>query len=172
MNATSTRRRYRLLPALIAGSLIVSGCAGSTDTSKSVRDGGAPQPGGTLRVVRAESFDGWDPDKSSAYISYQTTQAVLEPMVRFGSEAVLTAPRHPYTAALIASVPSLVKVGQPLAGIGGTPPDPRHFPAGCRFAPRCAHALDSCGAASQDLIWSGERATACIRSGVLDKAAP
>lgn len=45
-----------------------------------------PQRGGTLRVARSESFDGWDPDKSAAYGSYQTVYAVLEPLVRFGSD--------------------------------------------------------------------------------------
>ena len=86
MFARSAHRTHRLLPVLVAVTLIVASCGGGTKTPKSMGDGGTPQRGGTLRVVRAESFDGWDPDKSSAYVSYQTTQAVLEPMVRFGSD--------------------------------------------------------------------------------------
>ena len=43
---------------------------------------GPPQHGGTLHVTRSESFDGWDQDKASAYASYQTLEAVLEPLLR------------------------------------------------------------------------------------------
>jgi peptide/nickel transport system ATP-binding protein len=57
-------------------------------------------------------------------------------------------PRHPYTQALLAAVPRL---GGPapdgrrrLATIEGTVPDPAHYAPGCRFAPRCPHAVDAC----------------------------
>lgn len=46
----------------------------------------APRRGGTLRVARSESFDGWDPDAAAAYATYQTLYAVLEPLVRFTSD--------------------------------------------------------------------------------------
>ena len=49
---------------------------------------------------------------------------------------VFASPRHPYTAGLLASLPSLVGNG-PLAGIGGTPPSPMALPSGCPFHPRC-----------------------------------
>jgi len=55
--------------------------AGSGDGAAS-GSAGPPQRGGTLHVTRSESFDGWDQDKASAYASYQTLDAVLEPMVR------------------------------------------------------------------------------------------
>ena len=38
--------------------------------------------GGTLRVSRFESFDGWVMDEAAAYVSYNTHQAVMEPLVR------------------------------------------------------------------------------------------
>lgn len=45
-------------------------------------DAGTPQRGGTLRILRHESFDGWNPDKAAAYASYQTLEALTEPLVR------------------------------------------------------------------------------------------
>jgi oligopeptide/dipeptide ABC transporter ATP-binding protein len=68
-------------------------------------------------------------------------------IVETGSaEEVLTAPRHPYTAALIASAPQAVggRAGQRLEAIGGSPPSITELPPGCAFAPRCPHALPSC----------------------------
>lgn len=62
---------------------VAPGATASAGTSPAP---GTPQRGGTLRVARSESFDGWDPDKSAAYGSYQTVYAVLEPLVRFGSD--------------------------------------------------------------------------------------
>jgi len=54
---------------------------------------------------------------------------------------VLEAPAHPYTRGLLASVPTITAGGERLAPIAGTVPDPRDFPIGCRFAPRCPDAL-------------------------------
>ena len=46
--------------------------------------------------------------------------------------------RHPYTRALIGSVPSLDGPrDEPLVTIAGSPPDPADLPAGCAFADRC-----------------------------------
>ncbi len=54
-------------------------------------------------------------------------------------------PAHPYTRALLASVPDLTaRPGEPLATISGQPPDPVALPAGCPFAPRCERADDRC----------------------------
>ena len=55
--------------------------------------------------------------------------------------------RHPYTSALLASIPQLDQpTSQPLYSIPGLPPDLAHPPAGCRFAPRCRYATDDCRA--------------------------
>jgi len=51
--------------------------------------------------------------------------------------------RHPYTKALLDSVPKL-GVRQPLYGIPGQPPDLAALPAGCAFHPRCARAVERC----------------------------
>ncbi len=53
-------------------------------------------------------------------------------------------PRHPYTQALLASLPSRAKRGQTLYSIPGTVPNPAYKPAGCPFHPRCPHAIDPC----------------------------
>ena len=55
------------------------------------------------------------------------------------------APRHPYTAALIACDPgAIATVGARLPSIGGQLPDLMHPGPGCAFAPRCGQALDLC----------------------------
>ncbi len=61
------------------------------------------------------------------------------------AEQVFTRPRHPYTAGLLRSVPRLDRPrGAALETIEGLPPDLLHPPAGCRFAPRCAHRAMIC----------------------------
>lgn len=57
---------------------------------------------------------------------------------------VLTSPSHPYTQALLESVPRPQAVGTSLASIPGMVPDGRHEILGCAFAPRCSHAHDAC----------------------------
>ncbi|MBW2434955.1 MAG: ABC transporter ATP-binding protein [Deltaproteobacteria bacterium] len=59
-------------------------------------------------------------------------------------EAVLKTPKHPYTQALLASLPHREKRGQRLYSIPGTVPNPAYKPGGCPFHPRCRHALQSC----------------------------
>ena len=52
-------------------------------------------------------------------------------------------PRHPYTRALLDSIPRL-GTKDPLYAIPGQPPDLSALPTGCSFHPRCARALDRC----------------------------
>lgn len=56
---------------------------------------------------------------------------------------MITAPRHPYTRALIAALPSLEHRGN-LQGIPGLAPLLRDLPTGCAFHPRCTEATDRC----------------------------
>ncbi len=58
---------------------------------------------------------------------------------------VFKAPRHPYTVALINSVPLLDRKDDRLYSIEGQPPSMMDLPAGCRFRPRCSAALPECG---------------------------
>ncbi len=55
-------------------------------------------------------------------------------------------PRHPYTEALLDSIPQLTPKGELLHAIPGMVPRADQFPAGCRFAPRCSYVLDACTA--------------------------
>jgi len=55
------------------------------------------------------------------------------------------APKHPYTTALINSVPRLDRKDNRLYSIEGQPPSMMNLPPGCRFFPRCSVALEVCG---------------------------
>ncbi|HZN50985.1 MAG TPA: ABC transporter ATP-binding protein [Methylomirabilota bacterium] len=61
-------------------------------------------------------------------------------------EAIFRAPRHPYTRALLESVPRLSESTDWLTAIEGQPPDLAALPPGCAFAPRCPRAMDRCRA--------------------------
>ncbi|HET9658861.1 MAG TPA: ABC transporter ATP-binding protein [Thermomicrobiales bacterium] len=58
-----------------------------------------------------------------------------------------TAPAHPYSKALIESVPRVSGTSGRLTAIPGSLPDLKHPPPGCRFAPRCTFAMPECSAA-------------------------
>lgn len=61
------------------------------------------------------------------------------------ARAVLTRPSHPYTKALLDSIPVLGRgKDQKLEPIKGSTPDPYNRPKGCQFAPRCAYATSEC----------------------------
>jgi oligopeptide/dipeptide ABC transporter ATP-binding protein len=65
--------------------------------------------------------------------------------VEFGSVGeVMGSPAHAYTAALLGAMPGLATAGHRLTAIPGAPPDPRAWPVGCRFAPRCEFAQPLC----------------------------
>ena len=67
-------------------------------------------------------------------------------------EAVLTAPRHPYTQALLTSIPDPAsRVGSRFSGLPSAPPDLGSRPKGCAFAPRCEFAIDACRVARPPL---------------------
>jgi peptide/nickel transport system ATP-binding protein len=60
------------------------------------------------------------------------------------TSTIFKAPRHPYTVALIESVPRLDQKSDRLFSIEGQPPSLMNLPKGCRFAPRCSAALPVC----------------------------
>jgi peptide/nickel transport system ATP-binding protein/oligopeptide transport system ATP-binding protein len=66
-------------------------------------------------------------------------------LVEEGSRVdVLAGARHPYTRGLLRSIPSLGRRGERLEEIEGVVPPPQDWPAGCRFATRCAELLERC----------------------------
>ena len=93
------------------------------------------------------------------------------------TKEIFGAPRHPYSAALLGSIPDLRDAPHTqLRTIEGHPPDMSAPPAGCRFAPRCAYATDECRTTMPELIGaSGEpgRLLACHHplGGRVDDAA-
>jgi oligopeptide/dipeptide ABC transporter ATP-binding protein len=71
-------------------------------------------------------------------------------------------PYHPYTQGLLASVPNIRLEDEELRTMPGAPPDLIHPPEGCRFHPRCAHAMERCGYEEPPYREvTGERWTAC-----------
>jgi oligopeptide/dipeptide ABC transporter ATP-binding protein len=69
-------------------------------------------------------------------------------------------PSHPYTQALIASVPKMSGTTERLYTIEGQPPSLMDLPVGCRFAPRCPHAERRCQEAYPDSFAVGPKHTA------------
>jgi oligopeptide/dipeptide ABC transporter ATP-binding protein len=57
---------------------------------------------------------------------------------------IFTLPAHPYTRALLESIPRLNARMHRLTAIEGQPPDLARLPAGCAFAPRCPQAMERC----------------------------
>jgi oligopeptide transport system ATP-binding protein len=60
------------------------------------------------------------------------------------ADEVLARPGHPYTRALLRSVPRAEHKGAPLRVIPGSPPDIGALPPGCAFRPRCSQAAHDC----------------------------
>jgi oligopeptide/dipeptide ABC transporter ATP-binding protein len=60
-------------------------------------------------------------------------------------EAIFNTPQHPYTEALLHSIPVLgMTQAEPLKVIRGMVPSPLDWPPGCRFAARCDHTFERC----------------------------
>jgi oligopeptide/dipeptide ABC transporter ATP-binding protein len=57
---------------------------------------------------------------------------------------IFTAPAHPYTRALLESIPRLGARLDRLTAVEGQPPDLARLPAGCAFAPRCPRVMERC----------------------------
>ncbi len=71
--------------------------------------------------------------------------------------------RHPYTQALLASMPSMENTGKhELNSIAGMPPDLSREIVGCRFAPRCSFATDTCRQNDPALEGTSEHQYACF----------
>jgi oligopeptide/dipeptide ABC transporter ATP-binding protein len=72
------------------------------------------------------------------------------------TEQLFKRPTHPYTKALLESLPGLGSTHRsPLHQIGGTPPDPTRLTGGCPFRMRCPYAEEQCATAEPELIDRG-----------------
>jgi oligopeptide/dipeptide ABC transporter ATP-binding protein len=75
---------------------------------------------------------------------------------------VFRAPQHPYTEALLHSIPLLgMTQEEPLRVIPGMVPSAIDWPAGCRFAARCEHAFGRCRREQPPLLPAGAQESAC-----------
>jgi len=73
-------------------------------------------------------------------------------------------PRHPYTEAIMAALPSVDEKRGRLNAIPGLPPDLSVEMPGCPFAPRCAYAAERCGEECPELREvAPNHASACVR---------
>jgi oligopeptide/dipeptide ABC transporter ATP-binding protein len=78
--------------------------------------------------------------------------------------AVLGTPSHPYTSALLGSIPRIDAPRARLKTIPGALPDPAAPIEGCPFAPRCEYALEVCGSWDARLeVHAGDQSSACWR---------
>ena len=82
-------------------------------------------------------------------------------MERGGPIDIFERPAHPYTRQLLGCLPG---VGSGHGGIPGSLPDPTDPPDGCRFAPRCEHAIEACvqGAQPEEIDLGSEHSVSCV----------
>jgi peptide/nickel transport system ATP-binding protein len=79
--------------------------------------------------------------------------------------------KHPYTQALLHSIPNVRAEDQVLSTIPGSPPDLTDLPMGCAFHPRCPYAFDRCKIDTPGLVTTGaDSEAACfLLEGVLNR---
>ncbi len=82
---------------------------------------------------------------------------------------VLVHPQHPYTSGLLRSIPRLSPPKTLLPAIPGRLPALAELAGGCRFAPRCTHALAEC-AQAQPLLGAENHRVRCCRHAELSLA--
>ena len=79
---------------------------------------------------------------------------------------VFSSPKHPYTIALLESIPSLIDRKDKLSTIEGNVPQLINPPKGCRFHPRCKYATEECKKRPANQVVAAGHNVACIH---LDK---
>src|SRR5919198_626981 len=85
---------------------------------------------------------------------------------------IFNAPTHPYTEALLNSIPRMTDSTQRLTAIEGQPPDLSKLPPGCSFAPRCPRAFEQClqMAPPETVTEEGRTARCWLAAPVLERA--
>ncbi len=91
------------------------------------------------------------------HVSHRIAVMYLGRLAEIGpADALMSAPRHPYTQALVAAVPVPGETRQ-RRPLSGEPPSAAHPPPGCAFHPRCPRAMPICrreAPAARDVEWS------------------
>jgi oligopeptide transport system ATP-binding protein len=107
-----------------------------------------------------------------AHMSHTIAVMYLGKIVEQGEARTLArAPKHPYTEALFsAALPSHPDEKQEEIILPGEVPSPLNPPAGCRFHPRCPHAMARCGEEEPGLASVGGRLVACHLYDAADAA--
>jgi peptide/nickel transport system ATP-binding protein len=103
------------------------------------------------------------------YLSTHVAIMFLGEIIEYGaSEDVCGAPLHPYTVALLSSVPEMgERSGGRRIVLSGEPPSPTSPPSGCRFRTRCPHATALCAEIAPELRQMPDgRRVACHFPGV------
>jgi len=88
------------------------------------------------------------------YLCQEVAVMYLGRFVEIGpTESLYKSPKHPYTQALLASVPTIEKSlsGTKISSLPGDIPDSRRPPSGCPFHPRCPYRADICVSTRPDL---------------------
>jgi oligopeptide/dipeptide ABC transporter ATP-binding protein len=88
-------------------------------------------------------------------------------------ERIFASPQHPYTEALLHSIPILgMTQAEPLKVIRGMVPSALRWPEGCRFAPRCDYTFERCLKEDPPLMEVGSQTSACwlCKSGPRESA--
>ncbi len=81
------------------------------------------------------------------------------------TERIFSDPRHPYTRALLAAVPSVDPTRRGVdARVAGDVPSPAHPPPGCRFHTRCPDVFERCAREEPLLYPAGDGASRCFLS--------
>jgi oligopeptide/dipeptide ABC transporter ATP-binding protein len=97
-------------------------------------------------------------------------------VVEYGPrQQVLTHPSHPYTRALLQSIPQLGDYREYLPSIPGDPPDLGRMPRGCPFHPRCSEALEMCSQGGPPPVFvmpDGRRVRCWLREHTHEQTAP
>ena len=91
-------------------------------------------------------------------------------IVEYGTlEDVFENPKHPYTLGLFGSIPSLDEEKTRLVPIKGLMPDPTNLPSGCKFNPRCPHAVELCSQKIPAIteVTKGHRVQCLIAEGLV-----
>jgi len=98
-----------------------------------------------------------------AHMSHTIAVMYLGKIVELGdADAVALQPRHPYTQALFAAALPIDLDGPRADGtLAGEVPSPLRPPRGCRFHPRCPHAMPHCGTEQPTLREEANRLVAC-----------